>query len=408
MIWFILAWRNFIRNTRKSYFTLLIILVGTLAAIIAIGYMKATFMLVKEGTIKGGLGHIQIAKKDTFDGFEEAALQHGISATEANKIEDILTQHSNVQLILPRIKFQGLISRGNTSLVFIGEGIEAKKERQLAQAFVDTVDGKGLEYANKDDIYNIVIGSELARLLDVSVGDDVTLMTVTTYGGINAVDVTVFGISNSGSPELDRLQVKAPLQLAQSLLLTDKISRFAIKLTSDENLAATKQSLEQQLPQLTVRTWQQLSPFYDQMISLYSRQFSVFGVIICLVIVLTVLNAMLMNLYDRKQELATMVSIGISQFSVKLSCVIEGIFIGIFASIVSIAVGYGLCELINQANIAMPPPPGRTQGYQLLVLFDFPAATLIMLISSLLCAFSAWLASSRISKMNLVEAINNA
>mgnify|MGYP000439306790 CR=1 FL=1 len=122
MIWFILAWRNFIRNTRKSYFTLLIILVGTLAAIIAIGYMKATFMLVKEGTIKGGLGHIQIAKKDTFDGFEEAALQHGISATEANKIEDILTQHSNVQLILPRIKFQGLISRGNTSLVFIGEG----------------------------------------------------------------------------------------------------------------------------------------------------------------------------------------------------------------------------------------------------------------------------------------------
>ena len=120
MIWVTLAWRNFLRNTRKSYFTLLIILVGALAAVIAVGYMKATFMAVKEGTIRGGVGHLQIAENEAFDGYEEFPLQYGLNVENHKKISSVLKQYEQVELMLPRLRFQGLISRGDISMVFMG------------------------------------------------------------------------------------------------------------------------------------------------------------------------------------------------------------------------------------------------------------------------------------------------
>ncbi|WP_448548280.1 ABC transporter permease [Thalassotalea fusca] len=408
MIWINFAWRNFVRNTRKSYFNLLIVLIGMLACIIAIGYMKATFMLVKEGTIRGGMAHLQIAKQGTFDGYEESPMQFGLSKNEVAQIEIVLRNDANVEFILPRIKFQGLISKGSTSLVFIGDGVSPNQERKLAQNFINTVSGKGLEYAPDGDMYNIVIGSDMARLLGAAVGDNVTLMAVTEFGGINAIDVNVFGISTSGSPEVDKIQLYAPIELAQNLILTEKISRLAIKLTNDEVVSATQTSLSNTISPLVVRNWQQLSPFYDQMISLYVRQFTVFGVIIAIVVVLTMLNAMLMSLYERKREFATMLSIGISPLSVKSSCVYEGVYIGLLASVLGIVIGAGVCELINLAGINMPPPPGRSQGYQLMVLFDMKATALVCAILVGLCAIAAWLAASKINNMTIVEAINHA
>ena len=406
MIWVTLAWRNFLRNTRKSYFTLLIILVGALAAVIAVGYMKATFVAVKEGTIRGGVGHLQIAENEAFDGYEEFPLQYGLNVENHKKISSVLKQYEQVELMLPRLRFQGLISRGDISMVFMGEGILPKQERRLAQAFISAVQGRGLEYASADDIYQVVIGSELARLLGVSIGDTVTLMAVTEYGGINAIDASVFGISSSGNPELDRLQLYAPLALAQSLIITDKVSRLVVKLHDTGEVESLQAELQRRLPDFGVRNWRELSPFYEQMVSLYARQFSVFGVIMGLVIMLTMLNSILMSLYERKGELATLASMGIPAATIKISYVFEGMFVGAAACTLGILIGFGLTELINAAGIQMPPPPGRTEGYRLLILFDSLAALVILAVTLLLCALSSWLASHRIGKMKIVEAIN--
>ncbi|MDP4535118.1 FtsX-like permease family protein [Alkalimonas collagenimarina] len=406
MIWFTLAWRNFIRNTRKSYFTLLIIVVGTVACSIGIAYMSATFMLVKEGTIRGGAGHLQIASTDWFDGYEESTLQHGLSPDLVRSIEQISTAHPDIQLAMPRIRFQGLISHGDASLVFIGDAVHAKLERQLSQAFVSTVEGVGLEYLNAEQVYYVVIGSELARLLGVRPGDDITLMAVTVHGGINAVDATIAGISSSGNPDIDKMQLYAPLELAQSLLLTDKVSKFVLLLEDAQRIPSVQAELIASFPELTVRTWQELSPFYAQMVALYTRQFIVFGIIIGLVVALTTGNAMLMNLFERKQELATMSSMGLPERGIQASYLFESAFLGISAGALGLLLSVAACELINLASIDMPPPPGRSEGYTLFVLFDAFPSLLLWGAVILLCVLAAAFATNRINKLQLVEAIN--
>ncbi len=406
MIWFTLAWRNFIRNTRRSYFTLMIIVVGTVACAIGIAYINATFLLVKEGTIRSGVGHLQIALPDWFDGFEESTLQHGLTPEQADKIETYSANNPSIQLALPRIRFQGLISHGDTSLVFIGDAVNAKLERQLSQSFVNTVEGQGLEYLEQDEIYHVVIGSELARLLGVNPGDNITLMAVTVHGGINAVDATVQGMSKSGSPEIDRMQLYAPLELAQSLLLSNKVSKYVLLLTDDEVLVSVQNQLAQDLPELALRSWQELSPFYAQMVALYTRQFVVFGIIIGLVVSLTMGNAMLMNLFERKQELATMSSMGLPQRGIRVSYLFESGLLGLTAGAIGLLISVAACQLINVLGIEMPPPPGRSDGYRLFVLFDLASSLMLWVAIITLCVIAAGFATNRINKLQIVEAIN--
>lgn len=407
MIWLTLAWRNFIRNTRKSYFTLLIIIIGTVACFVGIAYINATFLLVKEGTIRGGVGHLQIATPDYFDSFEESTLENGMNDDQVNRVMAQLDGNSAIDIVTPRIAFQGLISHGDKSLVFAGDAVNAKKERRLAQSFVSTIDGRGLEYLANDDIYHIVIGSDLARLLGVVPGDSVTLMAVTALGGLNAIDVTIQGISKTGSPEVDKMQLKAPLQMAQELLLTDKVSRLVMLLNDESQLKNLQGSLSQTSPELTTRAWQQLSPFYGQMVALYTRQFLVFGVVMGLVVTLTMGNAMLMNLFDRKRELATMASMGLPHYGIRASYLLEAGILGVCAGGLGLLVSYFLSLGINSLSIDMPPPPGRTEGYQLFVLFDLHSSVLLLLAVAILCVIAAWFATSRISKISLLEAIND-
>ncbi|MCF7517584.1 MULTISPECIES: FtsX-like permease family protein [unclassified Pseudoalteromonas] len=407
MIWLTLAWRNFIRNTRKSYFTLLIIIIGTVACSVGIAYINATYLLVKEGTIRGGVGHLQIATADYFDSFEESTLENGMNDDQVNRVMAQLDGNSAVDIVTPRIAFHGLISHGDKSLVFVGDAVNSKKERRLSQSFISTVDGRGLEYLANDDIYHIVIGSDLARLLGVVPGDSVTLMAVTALGGLNAIDVTIQGISKTGSPEVDKMQLKAPLQMAQELLLTDKVSRLVILLNDESQLKNLQGSLSQTSPELSTRAWQQLAPFYGQMVALYTRQFLVFGVIMGLVVTLTMGNAMLMNLFERKRELATMASMGLPQYGIRASYLLEAGILGVCAGVLGLLVSYFSSLGINSLSIDMPPPPGRTEGYQLFVLFDLNSSVLLLLAVAILCVIAAWFATSHISKISLLEAIND-
>jgi putative ABC transport system permease protein len=406
MIWFLLAWRNFLRNLNRSGFIILVIMVGAIATLIASSYINATYLLVKEGTIRGGVGHLQLALPDEFDGFEATSAQHGLTKQQLESTTSVLHRNAEIELVLPRLKFQGLISKGDNSLVFIGEGIQPKAERRLAGGFISIVAGQGLEYADPADPYQLVIGVELARLLDVKVGDAVSLMAVTSFGGVNALDATVMGISSSGSADMDRLQLYAPLELAQQLILTDKVSRLVLKLSDTNQTVAVQQQLQDLLPDLAVRNWQQLSPFYDQMVALYSRQFLVFGVILALVVLLTVLNSVMMAIFERKTELATLASLGIPPEKIQYSSIYEAVMLGFFACSAGAVLGYLLIILINAAGIQMPPPPGRNQGYQLLMLFRISDAYWVVFSGTVLSAFAAWWASRKISRFNITEVLH--
>ena len=405
MIWFLIAWRNFTRTLRRSVFTVSIVAIGAIAALVTLGYIKATFLLIKEGVIHGGVGHFQIAHQGEFDGYAEFPLQHGLTGEEVKQIVRAVSEQPTVKQLIPRLYFQGLLSSGERSLIFVGQGIDAKAERKLSQALTNTVAGHGLEYEKDDNPYKIVIGIDLARQLGLEPGSTATLMGVTIHGGLNAVDTEVVGLADSGNTETNKLLLYTPMELAQNFLLTDKISRLVVQLENTADLSRTITHLAPKLANFALRDWRELTPFYGQLFGLYVRQFSVLGIILAIVVILTMSNSIAMSFYERKKAIATLSSIGLPTSSIRLSFLYQGGLLSLFSSVVGVVVAYVIIGLLNSAQIEMPPPPGGNTGYPLTLAFDSFYAAWILCLSTFLGAVTGWITAYRITASNLVESL---
>lgn len=406
MIWLELAWRNLWRNTGRTVFTLLVACVGTSAVLLALGYMLSAFEAVREGTIRGGLGHLQVAHAEEFDGYSDQPLQHGLAPQVVSQIRRALAQLDPAALLLPRLELQGVASVGERSLVFLGEGVEPNDERRLSRFDVQISAGVGLEAA-EDIAHRAVIGEAMARVLGVRVGDSITLMAPTADGGLNAIDVQVVGLLSTGVPMSDRTRVVVPLALAQSLVRTIKVNRVVLGLDDTANTTALQQRLAPQLTGLQVRTWSDLAAFYHQLVDLYVRQFAVLGFIILLVVVLTFANSVLMSVVERSREIGTMLVLGIARRHIRLQFVLEGLLLGALGGLAGALLAASMAALVNAAGVQMPPPPGQTLGYPLHFTFSARAAWLVGLCCMLLASLSAYLASHRVAAANPLQALSH-
>src|SRR5213082_1902731 len=89
----------------------------------------------------------------------------------------------------------------------------------------------------------VIVGAGLAASMHVKPGDYLTLMSTTTTGSLNAMDVRVAGIYMSGVKEYDDRAIKMPLAGAQQLLQTGKIERLIVMLRDTDDTAVVHASL---------------------------------------------------------------------------------------------------------------------------------------------------------------------
>ena len=121
MKWLWFAYKNIIRNLRRSLITMLIIAVGTASTLITSGFILYTYDSLQEISVRDS-GHIVIAHKKYFDKEEETSL-YGLADHKSIK-QQIEQQNEEIQMVIPRLQFSGLIVGilvGNRPLrIFLG------------------------------------------------------------------------------------------------------------------------------------------------------------------------------------------------------------------------------------------------------------------------------------------------
>ena len=399
--WLALSWLNVIRNTRRSLISTGIIALGSLALLLAAGYVAATFEGLRESTIQGGLGHLQIAPKNAFDD-READLQ-GLSPEQTADMEAQLNAMPEVRLTTRRVLFEGLVSSGDITIASMGRGVDIANERKIS-VFSPIVEGRNL--SRHDDPFSAVLGERLANNLKINIGDSVTVLATTRYQGINAIDVTVVGFNRSGIPELDERFIMMPLEAAQILTDSEQINRIVVALnqTADTDTVAER---AQAFENTSTQTWGELFPFYQSVVTLYKNIFGVMGGIIFVVVFLSVSNTMVMVIMERVNESGTLRAYGFSRARVIGLFTQEGIIMGVAGALLGLIVGSVLILLINSAMIQMPPPPGRSTGYPLVLNWE-PLAAIGIFISMSLCgALAAWFPARKMTRLSITNALNH-
>ena len=400
--WWKLSWLNVIRNTRRSVIAMLVIAMGSCAALLATGYVSATFDGLRESTIQGGLGHIQLAPPKAFED-READLA-GIKSKDLEGIIEQLSSMPEVRLTTNRVLFEGLVSSGDITIAAIGRGVELEKERKIS-IFNPVVNGRNLRAS--DDMYSAVIGVDLARDLKVSVGDSVTILATTQYQGINAIDVTIVGLNQSGIPEMDKRSVMIPLQAAQVLKDGDYVNRVVVALNNSDDTDLVADRIQAEIPLVEGRTWYQLFPFYGAVVSLYKSIFGVMGGIILLVVFLSVSNTMVMTIMERVKESGTFRAYGFSKGRVIGLFSQEGFLLGFCGAVIGVVIATIIILLVNVSEIQMPPPPGRSNGYPLVLNWEWMAAFGTLGVMTLCGLFAAWFPAKRMSRLTIMNALNH-
>ena len=192
-----LAWRNLVRQKRRSFLMIAVVGFGFAAFALAGGFIAQTFEALKEGTIRS-VGHLQIVDRRAVGKAEETTLEFGIP--DARRARSIAANDPAVQAVLPRIDFVGLATNGTRSVPFLGVGVDPGPEAAATLASELVVSG---QYLSGDGDDSVVLGTGLAAALEVKPGDRVTLMATTPDGSLNAVDAIVSGLVDVQIKELN-------------------------------------------------------------------------------------------------------------------------------------------------------------------------------------------------------------
>ncbi len=353
-----LALRNTLRQKVRSGMTLAAIIFGVTGLILAGGFVQDIFIQLGEAIIHSQTGHLQVFKKDFLEKGTRSPERFLIDQPE--KLAAGIAKHPEVDAVMSRLYFSGLLNNGKRDLAIIGEGVEPDKEAKLG-SFITIAAGRQLAKADRD---GILLGQGVAKTLGLVPGDRVTLVLNAAEGAMNTMDFEVVGVFQSFSKDFDARAVRIPLDAAQELLQTKGANLLVVALHKTEDTDAVHARLVSELGnQLDVRTWNSLSDFYDKAVQLYDRQFGVLQFIILLMVLLSVANSVNMSVFERQGEFGTMQALGNQSRDIVKMVILESAFLGLTGAVLGVLLGITAALTISAIGIPMPPPPNANLGY---------------------------------------------
>jgi putative ABC transport system permease protein len=399
------AVKNIGRNKRRSATILAMIVLGTTALLLAGGYAAATFRTLRETTIANGLGHLQIGGQG-FREEEDKPLASGL--TDVDAVRRLVRQNPHVRAAAARIEFNGLVSNGEKSVVFLGRGIEPAEEYDAAGFSLAMRAGKPLAASGPPEV---VVGIGLARALKVAVGDRLTILAQTVDGALNGADVAVVGTYTTGIREMDDRALIVRLDTAQAILATTRVSKLIVVLDQTartlEVQAALAGALAQGTQRVEIATWADLAAFYHQVRGLYSGVFMFLGIIIVGLVVLSSANAMTMAVMERVTEIGTLMAMGTRRGLVMVMFVAEGLGLGLLGGTAGAVLAFTLARVLTTAHIMLPPPPTFSRRIPLII-DVVPALWVVvpvLMIGTMLVA--ALLPATRAARLRITDALGH-
>jgi putative ABC transport system permease protein len=397
-----LAFRNILRQRRRSAIALAAISFSVIALILVSGFIEWIFWAMREATIKTQLGHIQIVRP----GYYDAGKADPYAFLLPDTVPELEPSDKHwIKAVAPRLSFGGLISHGDATLSFIGDGVDPREQA----AFELNAQLSAGQNLSADDPSGIVVGKGLARNLGVGIGDRVVLLTNTVIGGVNAVEVTVRGLFTTATKSYDDAALRLPIQTARQLLRTKGSHVWVVLLNDTAQTDPVLEELRSKLggENLEVVPWYALADFYNKTKVLFTKQIQGIKVIIVIIILLSISNTMTMSVMERIGEIGTAMALGVRRAGITRLFLTEGILLGCAGGLLGLALGAPLAKMISSVGIPMPPPPGMDSGYTGEILLTWNIAIEAAALAACTTLVASILPAWKASRMQIVDALRH-
>ena len=326
-----IAWRNIWRNKKRTLITISSVTLAIVLAIFMRSFQEGTYNVMVENAVGKFTGYVQVHHKDYWD---DKSIDNGLEINE--QLQKDIINTANVQGISSRIDGFALASFGKNTKGTMIMGIEPLKEDKMLSLKEKIIEG---EYFISES-ESLIIGSELASFLGVSIGDTLVLMGQGHWGqsAINAYPIQA--IIKMPSPVIDKQIVLMPIGLARQYFSFENGATSIVVQFDDPDLTSDVcQELNSTIDttQYKAMAWQKMSPEVVQQIDGDRAGGYIMIAILYMIIAFGVLGTVLMMAEERKKEFAVMISVGMQKTKLMIITFYEAMLmniLGILAGIV--------------------------------------------------------------------------
>ncbi|WP_321323440.1 lipoprotein-releasing ABC transporter permease subunit [Thiomicrorhabdus sp.] len=258
----------------------------------------------------------------------------------------------HVEGAAPNIMEQGMLTIGNKVNGVAVRGILPEFEGQVADIESKMVFGSLNSLQPKK--YNIILGSELATSLGVSLGDKVTL--IAPQGSVSPVGIvprikrfTVVGLFEAGMHEYDSGLAIINIQDAQKVFkYGDSVSGLQLKLDDMFNVGEVKAELSKVVDKVMyMRDWRQQHSNFFKAIEMEKRMMFIVLTLIIMVAAFNIVSTMVMVVTDKQSDIAVLRTIGATPMSIQIIFIVQGLIIGSLGVILGLIGGLSLALNID-------------------------------------------------------------
>jgi putative ABC transport system permease protein len=306
--------------------------------------------------------------------------------------------------LFPRVTVQALLVAGEQSIVGQGEGIDGVAEARFFDQ-LNYVQGGDF----REDPRGIVLGQELAQGLNVRVGDELELIVRNVGGTMSSAKLRVRGIFHTGSQEFDARAFRIPLALAQKLLGTDRVESISVALTGVEAWSNFAEAVRAGFPGLEAVPFDELDKvYYRHAVDWLNAQFGFIRGIVLLVVFLAIFNVISVTVLERTTEMATLRANGDSRFEIAAGHALEASALGVLGGELGLAAGWALVAGPLRGGVAMPPAPGITRSFSILIELGATDAMQVLLLCIATAIAGCLLPVWNATRIPIAEALRHA
>jgi putative ABC transport system permease protein len=354
-----IAVRNLLRYTRRSLLTVSLVAFGVVFVLVFVAMTGSFKEAIVESITDSYLGHLQVHRRGYVASIESLPLNLSLTPAQVTAIEQALADVPGLAGSSERIKFNAMFSNFTETTGLRVTAVYPDREFAVCPKLPTRVLQGDRTFAALAR-GKILVPDLLARGMGIKVGDTVVVVATNKDGSVNGKTLLVSGILESATGpggrdgyihfedamEILRIQAKEATEVAIGLRDFGQIERVAQALR--ERLEGGSSGR----PPFEVHTWAQLSPFASiatliDMMALFMK------VMLIAIVLISVLNVMIMAVYERVREIGTIAAIGTLPSRILSLFLVEGVLLGAAGAAAGVLAGAGIILALNVWKVSV-------------------------------------------------------
>ena len=321
MLYLKLAWRNIWRNKRRTFITMVSIVMAVVLASVMAALQQGQYNQMIDNTVGSFSGHIQVQALGYLD---EPTLENSLEIDTS--LFHRISENQDILAIVPRIESFALAAGLQKTKAGMVIGIDVTAEQNLSKPNEKIIEGS---YFTSNTDPGALVAAGLADYLKLSVGDTLVLLSQ-GYQGLSAAGLfPVTGILKFGIPQMNNSILYLPLETAQQFYgISGRLTSIALLTENPKKTDQIVSKIEKNLdPNLAVLGWQTLMPELVQAIQADWGSGLIVLMVLYMVVGFGILGTVLMMTAERRFEFGVMMAVGTSRARMAVMIILEMLFI---------------------------------------------------------------------------------